>query len=90
MKPDEEDAVANSVARIYEMLRAQQQELFDLHVAMAALERALRSNRSFAEIHDRAKQDVRTPELVQTHEEAMQLLDSLIRRLKGGPDPLLN
>lgn len=40
--PNAESDVREFLARIYELLRNQQQALFDLHISIAALETALR------------------------------------------------
>jgi len=49
-----------------------------------ALETALNTNQSFAELYEQATQHVRTDELIRAHEAALHVLDALIDRLKGG------
>ena len=82
--PNAESDIREFLARIYELLRNQQQALFDLHISIAALETALRTNQSFAELHDQAKDRVRTPELVAAHDAGLAAIELIIGQLRGG------
>jgi len=87
MTGHETGIILQSFSRIYELLKTQQESLLDVYIKAHAFELALKNNPILNTAYQKAVQQIRTPELIRTHELGMSLLDSLIRELKGETKP---
>jgi hypothetical protein len=75
--------VRDYLAKVYELLRAQQETLFQQAMKIRSLEMALDTNQSFAELRQQTTLAARVPAEVKEYELALRAIDLLIQQLRG-------
>ncbi len=80
-----DEELRNSLIRLYETLRYQQEMIGHLQMKISALETALTTNQSFAELYAQATTIMKESEIAKQHELALLGLDLVLRELKGEP-----
>ena len=76
------DELKNHLVRVYEQLRSQEENLFDLRGRIQSLEMALRTNESFSELLLLADRALETQDRLHEHAAKLAEFDILIQELR--------